>query len=128
MIKNIFNTLYGYATYKPHNRGNQFKQNKSTPKMAFQVPIIAPVSALTKIQINNNNPILQKVPAIKANINNHETQVKVQNFYKLLDATSLALTESDIPFYLDCGTLLGCIREGKILSHDTDVDSGLLGR
>ena len=60
MIKNIFNTLYGYATYKPPNRGNQFKQNKSTPRMAFQVPIIAPVSALTKIQINNNNPTLQK--------------------------------------------------------------------
>jgi len=122
MIKNIFNTLYGYATYKPPNRGNQFKQNKSIPKMAFQVPIIAPTPYRAKIQISNNNPILEKASTIKANINNHETQVKVQNFYKLLDATSLALKESDIPFYLDCGTLLGCVREGKILSHDTDVD------
>ena len=122
MLKNIFNTLYGYATYNPPNRGNQFKKMKSVPKMAFQVPIIAPTQALAKIQINNNNTILEKASAIKAKINAYETQVKVQNFYKLLDATSLALKESDIPFYLDCGTLLGCIREGKILSHDTDVD------
>ena len=122
MLKNIFNTLYGYATYNPPNRGNQFKKMKSTPKMAFQVPLIAPTPALAKIKINNNNLILEKVSAIKTKINVYESQIKVQNFYKLLDATSLALKESDIPFYLDCGTLLGCVREGKILSHDTDVD------
>ena len=51
MIKNIFNTLYGYATYKPPNRGNQFKKMKSTPKMAFQVPIIAPTPIAVKLHL-----------------------------------------------------------------------------
>nr|MBC8410346.1 LicD family protein [Paracoccaceae bacterium] len=27
-----------------------------------------------------------------------------------------------IPYYLDCGTLLGTIRENDLLPHDTDVD------
>lgn len=27
-----------------------------------------------------------------------------------------------IAYYLDCGTLLGCIREGGIMKHDTDAD------
>jgi hypothetical protein len=91
--------------------------NKSVPKMALNVPIIAPV----KIKVNNNS-ILEKEVANRARIEAYKNQPKVQIFYKLLDATSLALKESGIPFYLDCGTLLGCIREGRILSHDTDVD------
>jgi len=118
MLKNIFTSFYGYVTYKPPIRGNQQKKfNKSVPKMALCVPIMAPA----KIRVNNN-PILEKELANIARIEAYKTQQKVQNFYKLLDATSLALKESDIPFYLDCGTLLGCIREGRILSHDTDVD------
>jgi hypothetical protein len=121
MIKNIFNTLYGYATYKPPNRGNQFKKMKSTPNMAFQVPIIAPTPALAKIKTNNKS-ILEIVVENKAKIDAYKREIKIQTYYKLLDATSLALKENNIPFYLDCGTLLGCVREGKILSHDTDVD------
>uniref|UniRef100_A0A6C0EVT5 LicD/FKTN/FKRP nucleotidyltransferase domain-containing protein n=1 Tax=viral metagenome TaxID=1070528 RepID=A0A6C0EVT5_9ZZZZ len=124
MLKNIFTSFYGYVKYKPLTRGNQQQKfNKSVPKMALRVPIIAPA----KIQINNipnntNNPNLEKELANRSRIEAYKTQQRVQNFYKLLDATSLALKESDIPFYLDCGTLLGCIREGRILSHDTDVD------
>jgi phosphorylcholine metabolism protein LicD len=34
----------------------------------------------------------------------------------------IMLDDNKIPFYLDCGTLLGCIREGRLLLHDTDVD------
>jgi phosphorylcholine metabolism protein LicD len=47
---------------------------------------------------------------------------KMNIFYKMLDATCNALHENKVAFYLDCGTLLGCIREGRILLHDTDID------
>jgi len=47
---------------------------------------------------------------------------KMNIFYKLLDTTCNTLGENKIAFYLDCGTLLGCIREGRILLHDTDID------
>lgn len=32
------------------------------------------------------------------------------------------LNENNIPYYLDCGTLLGCIRENGFMQKDTDVD------
>jgi len=32
-----------------------------------------------------------------------------------------------IPFFLDCGTLLGCIRDGRLINIDVDVDIGVLG-
>ena len=42
--------------------------------------------------------------------------------YKLLNKVVDILNENKIPYHLDCGTLLGCIREDAILEHDTDVD------
>lgn len=53
---------------------------------------------------------------------NQDNNKKIIYFYKILDKISEMLNENNIPFYIDCGTLLGCIREGKILSHDSDVD------
>lgn len=47
---------------------------------------------------------------------------KMNIFYKLLYAVCVMLDEEKIPYYLDCGTLLGCIREGRLLLHDTKVD------
>ncbi|TNG88932.1 capZB protein, partial [Pasteurellaceae bacterium USgator41] len=35
------------------------------------------------------------------------------------------LNKNNIPFFLISGTLLGCIREGKLLSHDKDIDIGV---
>lgn len=35
------------------------------------------------------------------------------------------LDESNIPFFLISGTLLGCIREHKLLAHDKDIDIGV---
>jgi len=32
------------------------------------------------------------------------------------------LDENNIPYYLDCGTLLGCIRENGLMEKDTDID------
>jgi phosphorylcholine metabolism protein LicD len=53
---------------------------------------------------------------------NDELIKKMNFFYKMLDAVCDALSENKVAFYLDCGTLLGCIREGRILLHDTDID------
>lgn len=36
------------------------------------------------------------------------------------------LTKYDIDFFLVSGTLLGCVREGTILGHDTDIDVGVM--
>lgn len=36
------------------------------------------------------------------------------------------LARYDIDFFLVSGTLLGCIREGAILGHDTDIDVGVM--
>jgi hypothetical protein len=32
------------------------------------------------------------------------------------------IDENNIPYYLDCGTLLGCIRENELMENDTDID------
>jgi cytidyltransferase-like protein len=32
------------------------------------------------------------------------------------------MDEKNIPYYLDCGTLLGCIRENGLMEKDTDID------
>ena len=32
------------------------------------------------------------------------------------------MNEKNIPYYLDCGTLLGCIRENGLMEKDTDID------
>ncbi|NRB56316.1 MAG: LicD family protein [Salinicola sp.] len=36
------------------------------------------------------------------------------------------LAQHDIDFFLVSGTLLGCVREGTILGHDTDIDVGVM--
>lgn len=49
-------------------------------------------------------------------------QDKITIFNRLLKSTTDALNEYNIPYYLDCGTLLGCIRDGNFMNYDTDVD------
>lgn len=41
---------------------------------------------------------------------------------ELLSKITNILFVRKIPYYIDCGTLLGCIRQGCILDHDTDID------
>lgn len=51
-----------------------------------------------------------------------ETVNKMNIFYKLLETICTMLDDNQIPFYLDCGTLLGCIREKRLLLNDTNID------
>jgi len=47
-------------------------------------------------------------------------KVGIMNYllHKVVDI----MDENNIPYYLDCGTLLGCIRENGLMENDTDVD------
>ena len=47
---------------------------------------------------------------------------KLTYMYSLLDSVTDILKKNNIAHYIDCGTLLGCIRENGLLKHDTDVD------
>ncbi|WP_303817331.1 hypothetical protein [Actinobacillus minor] len=44
---------------------------------------------------------------------------------KALEDLKKTLDKHQIPFFLISGTLLGCIREGKLLGHDKDIDVGV---
>ncbi len=48
--------------------------------------------------------------------------------YKLLHFATRVLTQSKIPYLLDAGTLLGIIREDRLLPWDDDVDITVSGR
>lgn len=37
------------------------------------------------------------------------------------------LTENDVDYFANFGTLLGLIREGHVIEHDTDIDIAILG-
>ena len=47
-------------------------------------------------------------------------KVSLMNY--LLQTVINILSEHNIPYFLDCGTLLGCIRENGLMKKDTDVD------
>ena len=40
----------------------------------------------------------------------------------ILQKVVSVLDEHNIPYYLDCGTLLGCIRDNELMKKDTDID------
>jgi len=40
----------------------------------------------------------------------------------LLKKTKEFLDDQNIPFWLDCGTLLGAVREQNFIKHDNDID------
>ena len=48
---------------------------------------------------------------------------KINIFNELLEKINFILREHKIPFYLDCGTLLGCVRENKLIETDSEEES-----
>jgi hypothetical protein len=54
------------------------------------------------------------------NLNYKDDRVGLMNY--ILEQVVDILNDHHIPYYLDCGTLLGCIRENALMKHDSDVD------
>jgi phosphorylcholine metabolism protein LicD len=65
-------------------------------------------------------PILKKY---KFRIQNNQFRKEGENILKI---ASRALNEVDVFFWLEFGTLLGVIRDGKLIEHDTDIDVGVM--
>jgi len=51
-----------------------------------------------------------------------DTKHKIGIFNTLLCKVSSVLKLHNIPYYLDCGTLLGCVRNNAFIEHDKDID------
>ena len=105
MLKNIFGLVNNTLSTKPNPNPN------TNPKPTPATPLKQDQEQEQKKIIDNKEPEISPEIVSKMNI-----------FYKLLEAVCIMLDDNKISFYLDCGTLLGCIREGRLLLHDTDVD------
>ena len=53
------------------------------------------------------------------------TQINLDLLELLLHSTHKFLTEHRIEYFIDGGTLLGSLRENRIIPHDDDVDIGI---
>lgn len=100
MMKNMLSLVNNYPQPQQPQQPKKPKQQLQQPKQKQE-----------EQQINNKDVPITPEIVEKMNI-----------FYKLLYAVCVMLDEEKIPYYLDCGTLLGCIREGRLLLHDTDID------
>lgn len=49
-----------------------------------------------------------------------DNKIGLMNY--LLKIVVNILNNNNIPYYLDCGTLLGCVRENGFIKNDTDID------
>jgi phosphorylcholine metabolism protein LicD len=53
-------------------------------------------------------------------------KIEIVNSVEYLKFITDKLDSCNVPYWLECGTLLGAFREGNILNHDYDVDLGVL--
>ena len=64
-------------------------------------------------------PCSNEIPATKLkDFKNNKLDLMNYLLHKVVDI----MDENNIPYYLDTGTLLGCIRENGLMEKDTDVD------
>jgi phosphorylcholine metabolism protein LicD len=45
----------------------------------------------------------------------------------MINITDKVLKESKVVYWIDFGTLLGAFRNGKVISHDHDIDFCFIG-
>ncbi len=67
--------------------------------------------------------LLRFINEIRSNINNHKMKKLFEkNRLSVLKEFDYLLTSNNINYSIAFGTLLGAVREGGFISHDTDVD------
>ena len=67
-----------------------------------------------------------KLCEVKINIlNRHKKKNLQKNGYKVVALVQKMLESSHVEFFFDMGTLLGIIRENRLLRHDMDIDVGV---
>lgn len=80
--------------------------------------IICLISILILIWNLSHNNLVEKFETISNKY--HENKVEIMNY--LLKKVVDILDKNKIPYYLDCGTLLGVVRENNLMKKDSDVD------
>jgi hypothetical protein len=85
------------------------------------------------LELLAENPLTQEKVAIE---DSQETRPAESQSLKTFDVKKANKALSDLnemanakgtPVFLVSGTLLGCVREGQLLSHDKDIDVGIVG-
>lgn len=77
-----------------------------------------------------NNPAVLKVNAsqlTRPGADDYKETFDLVSANKALSDLSAMANAKGTPIFLVSGTLLGCIREGQLLSHDKDIDVGIVG-
>ena len=74
---------------------------------------------------------LKKIPLVRRTqkfllMNSSKNTAIQTNGYEIIDEVDKVMTTNNISYFIDFGTLLGIVREGKLLSFDIDIDFGVL--
>lgn len=71
--------------------------------------------------------VYKKLAKKKADYINNKKRKKIQEYgMKTIESLQAFLESQNIRFFFDMGTLLGIVRENKLLGHDLDIDVGCL--
>lgn len=75
------------------------------------------------IKLIKDIPPLKRISRVLRNRNIEKRRKLVNQYgYELLEKVYLISKEIDSPIWIDWGTILGYVREGRILEHDYDLD------
>lgn len=104
-VDSLFTSLLNYKKW----RFMRADDNKDFPGINY-IKSIMPIKYL---------PYSNEISATKLrDFKNNKVGVMNYLLHKVVDI----MDENNIPYYLDCGTLLGCIRENGLMEKDTDID------
>ena len=84
---------------------------------------------LKKFLANNRvtHSLYLKLYAIKYRKQCQKTRAVIQKQgFEIIGILQSVLEQLDITFFFDMGTLLGIVREGKLLGHDLDIDTAVI--
>lgn len=122
-LANLVNTIADFQRLEQHIE----KVRTTTPHLKFELLIHQRTNAAlraglteTALALTELNPLPKQAKVKKKTTayNDKLAAIVLADLKKVLD-------HKKIPFFLISGTLLGCIREGKLLGHDKDIDIGV---